>query len=266
MRKICLALTFVSVISISVSAQSALSQGEAYLSILFDNSFRFDTAYVPALKEETVVFDVENAWKNWKTVQNFTYGKDRGSLPMISDLNSLHPYFRDKIHELIRNCKAQGIELMVVETFRTHAKQAEYFGMGRKYTRSRGGKSKHQYGLAVDVVPVVNGVAQWDNIRLWRRVGIAGERLGLKWGGRWKAPFDPAHFEWTGGTTTTYLSRGGQPVIPKTKVELYPCLEEETALLEKYWQAWEVEQAVSARSSRAGNAKRSAPSASGVKP
>ena len=32
-------------------------------------------------------------------------------------------------------------------------------GMGRKYTNSAGGKSKHQYGLAVDVVPIVNGTA-----------------------------------------------------------------------------------------------------------
>ena len=58
-------------------------------------------------------------------------------------------------------------------------------GMGRKYTRSGGGKSKHQYGLAVDVVPIVNGEAQWDNLALWK-IGVVGERLGLRWGGRWR--------------------------------------------------------------------------------
>jgi hypothetical protein len=246
MRRIYLAIAIFCGISTVAKAQSGISADNAYLNTLFDVTFPFDTATITASISETT-FDVENAWKAWTTVENFTYGKDRGSLPMIADLNSLHPYFRDRVHELINACKAQGIELAVVESFRTHAKQSEYFGMGRKYTRSKGGKSKHQYGLAVDVVPVVDGVAQWDDIRLWRRIGVIGERMGLRWGGRWKAPYDPAHFEWTGGTTTTYLSKGMLPPIPRTKLAQYPCLAEELEQLTKYWEAWEIEQAVTAR-------------------
>jgi hypothetical protein len=230
----------------TVQCQAQVAENDAYLSSLFDKEVRFDTAsLLPSFVEAS--FDVENAWKGWTIVENFTYGKDRGSLPMIADLHSLHPYFRDRVLELIKACKAQGIELAVVESFRTHAKQSEYFGMGRKYTRSKGGKSKHQYGLAVDVVPVVRGVAQWDDVRLWKRVGVIGERLGLRWGGRWKAPYDPAHFEWTGGTTTTHLAKGMLPLIPKSKLALYPCLDEEIERLTKYWEAWEIEQAVTAR-------------------
>jgi len=208
MRRIYLAIAIFCGISTVVKAQSGISADNAYLNTLFDVTFPFDTATITASISETT-FDVENAWKAWTTVENFTYGKDRGSLPMIADLNSLHPYFRDRVHELINACKAQGIELAVVESFRTHAKQSEYFGMGRKYTRSKGGKSKHQYGLAVDVVPVVDGVAQWDDIRLWRRIGVIGERMGLRWGGRWKAPYDPAHFEWTGGRVVICRGRFG---------------------------------------------------------
>lgn len=264
MKKICLALLFYCVITWGSYAQTnPTTTGDQYLAVLFERSFLFDTASYGMKTEEEVEFDIEEAWKGWKTVENYTYGKDRGSLPMIADLKSLHPYFRDQIEELIRVCKAQGIELAIVESFRTHAKQAEYFGMGRKYTRSKGGKSKHQYGLAVDVVPVVDGAAVWENTYLWRKIGLTGERLGLRWGGRWRAPYDPAHFEWTGGMTTTHLSRGGQPLLPKSKAALYPCLEEETALLEKYWEAWEIEQAVTARN---GNFKRPSPLASGTKP
>jgi hypothetical protein len=119
--------------------------------------------------------------------------------------------------------------------------------MGRKYTRSKGGKSKHQYGLAVDLVPIVDSVAVWDNTALWRQIGVTGEKLGLRWGGRWRAPYDPAHFEWTGGVSTYHLSNGALPYIPKSQSVQYPCIEEEVALLQKYWEAWEVEQAVSAR-------------------
>ncbi len=238
---------------ISVLLKPAVAQdAEAYLNALLSTEAVFDTTAFVALEAESEVTmaEREDVWKAWQTVENFTYGKDRGSLPMIADLNSLHPYFRDRIAELIEVCKAQGIELAVVESYRTHAKQAEYFGMGRKYTRSKGGNSKHQYGLAVDVVPVIDGKAVWENHALWRKIGVNGERLGLRWGGRWRAPYDPAHFEWSGGITTTQLAKGMLPAIPRSKSSLYPCLEEEIKKLQEYWEAWETEQAVMASSAK----------------
>jgi hypothetical protein len=160
---------------------------------------------------------------------------------MITDLNSLHPYFRDQVTELIARCKAKGIELAIVETFRTHAKQREYKNMGRKYTTSRAGQSKHQYGLAIDVVPVVNSKPVWNNASLWRKIGITGERLGLRWGGRWNDPYDPGHFEWTGGLTSRHLSAGRFPVRADF-AERYPCLDEDLKTLQNYWAQWEASQ------------------------
>ena len=188
--------------------------------------------------------DTVNGWRNWQTIENYTYGKDRGEMPMIIELHALHPYFRDRVIQLINACKQQGIELSVVESYRTHAKQHEYKSMGTKYTRSGAGKSKHQYGLAVDLVPIVDSVAVWDNIALWKKIGVAGEKLGLRWGGRWKRPYDPGHFEWTGGVTTTQLSVGKQPNISE---DLYPCMEEDLRLLRKYWKEWELSQSSFAR-------------------
>lgn len=182
----------------------------------------------------------EDAWKQWALVENYTFGKNRGSIPMIADLQSLHPYFRDKVLELIRVCKSKGIELAVVETYRTRAKQNEYKAMGRKYTRAAAGSSKHQYGLAVDIVPVKDTVILWNNIALWRKVGVIGERLGLRWGGRWRRPFDPAHFEWTGGVGTYHLAQGNFPVVPKA--HHYPCIEDDLKELQRHWKAWEIEQ------------------------
>src|SRR5690348_9634878 len=54
-----------------------------------------------------VEIDTASAWQEWSIVQNYSFGKDRGSMPMITDLNALHPYFRDKIVELIAKCKSQ---------------------------------------------------------------------------------------------------------------------------------------------------------------
>ncbi|MBP9927149.1 MAG: M15 family metallopeptidase [Cyclobacteriaceae bacterium] len=197
------------------------------------------------------VLETIDNWKNWKTVENYTFGKDRGNLTMIADLNALHPYFREKIITLINLCKAKGIELAVVESFRTHSKQNEYKYMGKRYTRTGGGGSKHQYGLAVDVVPVVDSVAQWDNAKLWRRVGAVGEQLGLRWGGRWKELYDPGHFEWSGGLSSYHLANGLFPKVPKSS--LYPCLEEELVELVENWKAWEAEQSIIARKPRTDN-------------
>ncbi len=192
------------------------------------------------LPRPEIVMDTVDTWKKWRVVENYSFGKDRGSIPMITELNALHPYFRDKIIELIQICKSKGITLTVVETFRTRSKQNEYKSMGKKYTRSGGGLSKHQYGLAVDLVPVVDSVADWDNAALWRKIGVVGEKLGLRWGGRWKKPYDPGHFEWTGGLSTYHFASGLFPPIPVK--ENYPCVEDDLRELKSHWAAWETEQ------------------------
>lgn len=196
------------------------------------------------LPAAVVIAHEEEAWQNWMTVQNYAYGKDRGNLEMIADLNALHPVFRDKITTLIRQCKAKGITLAVVETYRTPAKQNEYKSMGKKYTRSSGGKSKHQYGLAADIVPIIDSVAVWDNMALWRKIGVMGERLGLRWGGRWRHIFDPGHFEWTGGLSTAQLANGNYPQPPSVH---YPCLDEDIRQLQRYWSSWEASQSLITR-------------------
>ena len=188
----------------------------------------------PELVDALHPFD---AWRQWSVVENYAFGQDRGMLTMITDLDALHPFFRDKVRELIVRCKKQGIELAVVETYRTHAKQNEYRSMGKNYTNSSGGKSKHQYGLAVDVVPVVKGNAVWNNANLWRKVGMTGEKLGLRWGGRWRRPYDPGHFEWTGGLTSVHLASGLLPAIPEAK---YPCIHEDINFLRQCWGEWEL--------------------------
>jgi len=230
-------------LSILGQAQTVLHESAPYPS----EHQQLVTALIQSLtpKVETPAVIFPDGWENWNTVENYTFGKDRGSLPMIADLEALHPFFRDKISQLITICKAKGIELALVETYRTHAKQNEYKSMGKKYTRSGGGHSKHQYGLAVDVVPIVDSIAQWDDTKLWKKVGTVGEQLGLRWGGRWRNPYDPGHFEWTGGLSSYHLSNGLLPRMPNSYHN--PCLEEELAELNEGWQAWEAEQATIAR-------------------
>lgn len=245
------ALIFIfSLLSLSLTAQGLKHFYPIHFSHLFEPAIDPEKVIQEALILDSIKYahtkifapeDTVNGWMNWATVENYTFGKNRGDMPMIADPLALHPYFRDKVLLLIAKCKAKGIELSFVETYRTHAKQAEYKGMGKKFTSSGAGRSKHQYGLAVDVVPIVNDSAVWHDKILWRKIGVIGEQLGLRWGGRWKHPYDPGHFEWSGGLKGTELAAGVAPYIPK-KDQLYPCLEEDLKILKKFWDAWEAQQ------------------------
>jgi hypothetical protein len=100
-------------------------------------------ALVSDIEPETLfTVDTANAWTGWSYVENFAFGKDRGDLPMITDLKALHPYFRDRIIALIEACKAKGIELAIVESYRTPSKQHEYKTHGQKVHELRSGKIK----------------------------------------------------------------------------------------------------------------------------
>lgn len=234
---------FCSVLVPPTFAQKAVSLHEEHLAAVFLRPISFDTASV---NKEPLTLDTADLWKSWKTVGNYQFGKNRGTLPMIADLDALHPFFRDQVIELFRVCKSMGIELAVVESYRTKAKQAEYYAMGRQYTSTTGGHSRHQYGMAVDVVPIVDSVAVWNDKRLWKKIGIAGEQLGMRWGGRWRVLYDPGHFEWSGGVSRQELANGLLPEIPPSMSDRYPELGADLKRLQRGWNAWEVEQSMSA--------------------
>lgn len=65
-------------------------------------------------------------------------------------------------------------------------------------------KSNHIGGRAVDLVPYINGVVEWDNsgkLGLWPRIAKAMKtaaaelQIGIVWGGDWKSFVDRPHFE-----------------------------------------------------------------------
>lgn len=113
-------------------------------------------------------------------------------------LNDLHPSFRPFAVELLARLTEAGIQVVIVDTLRTPAEHAVNLVNGT----SKAKRSKHLDGLAIDVAPY----EQWNlhgpdklqwNTRdpVWQRIGEIGERLGLRWGGRWIDPHDPGHFE-----------------------------------------------------------------------
>lgn len=112
----------------------------------------------------------------------------------VNDLAILHPAFRNKVVRLLHEAAKQGIELEVIETYRTPERQNHLRRQG--FSMLHGGKSKHQHYIAVDVVPVKFGWYMWHDKELWRKIGKIGEAQGLFWGGRWKRFRDYPHFEY----------------------------------------------------------------------
>lgn len=68
----------------------------------------------------------------------------------------------------------------------------------------------HNFGLAIDIVPIENGKLNWETNN-WDIIGRIGESRGLEWGGRWKF-FDRPHFQNLQGRTLQQLR-----TLPKKK-------------------------------------------------
>lgn len=96
-----------------------------------------------------------------------------------------------------------GIYLRVVQALRTFEEQDRLYQQGRTtpgsiVTNAPAGHSYHNYGLAFDVVPIVNGAADWDTPH-WDLIGKVGKSYGFEWGGDWTTILDRPHFQQTYG-------------------------------------------------------------------
>jgi len=103
------------------------------------------------------------------------------------------------VAQLIFWCKSRGYKVTGGELFRTAYQQAEYIRKGYSSTKH----SKHLKRLAIDLNIWVDGVSMWkfsDEKLLKQVLQPIGDyweslRVGNVWGGNWKVPFDPGHFQ-----------------------------------------------------------------------
>lgn len=132
------------------------------------------------------------------------------------DVNDLDPRVATKCLALIDACRDAGIDLIVTSTYRDSESQDAIYAQGRTkpgpiVTKAKSGQSWHNYRLAFDVVPVVNGKAVWNDATLWNKIGRLGVAVGLEWAGNWTRFKEMAHFQWTGGLTLKDLQAGKRP-------------------------------------------------------
>ena len=135
-------------------------------------------------------------------------------------IEDLHPYVAKLCRAFVAACKKEGIDILITSTWRDNESQNALYAQGRtkpgkKVTNAKAGQSFHNYKLAFDFVPIVNGKAQWNDLATFKRAGAIGERLGLDWAGRWVSFKELAHLQWSGGLSLAQLRAGKKPVEPK---------------------------------------------------
>jgi peptidoglycan L-alanyl-D-glutamate endopeptidase CwlK len=128
-------------------------------------------------------------------------------------LEDLHPKVKTLCEQFIASCAKHNIDVLITSTYRDAESQNALYAQGRAtagkiVTNAKGGQSFHNWKVAFDFVPIVNGKAQWMDADLFNKCGEIGESVGLEWAGRWKKFKEMAHFQYTYGLTLADFQAG----------------------------------------------------------
>lgn len=123
----------------------------------------------------------------------------------------LHPKIREAVTAAVENCNfvlTGRAKVRIAQGLRTFEEQDALYKQRPRVTKAKGGQSIHNYGLAVDIVLIIDGTeASWDTKKDWDQdkqsdwmecVAVF-KKHGFKWGGNWVTFKDMPHFEMTFG-------------------------------------------------------------------
>lgn len=117
----------------------------------------------------------------------------------LDRIETLHPLYRTLFYEFYKEIdgivKINGF-WRVVQGYRTFAEQDELYAQGRTksgiiVTKAKGGQSLHNYGLAVDIMGILNNK---ELINPTNEVVKISKKYNLEWGGEWTTK-DMPHFQ-----------------------------------------------------------------------
>jgi peptidoglycan L-alanyl-D-glutamate endopeptidase CwlK len=131
----------------------------------------------------------------------------------MAKIDTLNEDFKAQVLILIEALeKSTGIEWVIVQARRTIAYQDSLYNRptdkidndrdgkideaDEKVTNARGGQSPHNFGDAIDFVPLKDGKEWWDAPKkYWEALGELAEGMGLTWGGHFTSLKDNPHVE-----------------------------------------------------------------------
>ncbi|KPK79765.1 MAG: hypothetical protein AMS25_11480 [Gemmatimonas sp. SM23_52] len=106
-------------------------------------------------------------------------------------IEKLHPDVQAAARLFINLADLGGVRLRVTEGYRGLEEQNAAYQAGA--SNAMFGQSYHNYGLAIDVVEMVNGLPNWDAD--WDAIGALGKGLGFEWSGEWTSFAEEGHFQ-----------------------------------------------------------------------
>ena len=134
-------------------------------------------------------------------------------------LDSLSSDFKPLVFALLARLTEGGVPVLIVQTSRTLEEHETNLANGTsRVSRSKhlprrlrgliSGSAEDDKADAIDLVPFevfqLHGADKlaWSEtatpeaLAAFAAIGVIGEGLGLRWGGRWRSPHDPGHVEW----------------------------------------------------------------------
>ena len=99
--------------------------------------------------------------------------------------DGLQPDFKEKVIRWYEECREEGIKILVYCGYRSNEDQEKLYKQGRstkgkKITNARAGQSFHNYGRAIDFVPVKSGESSWDDTASYIKAQRIGKEFGLR--------------------------------------------------------------------------------------
>jgi peptidoglycan L-alanyl-D-glutamate endopeptidase CwlK len=145
-----------------------------------------------------------------------------GDAITLKRIQLLHPALRDEVSELyaeIEERLTSRSSCRFTHTLRTFKEQDELYAIGRTkpgriVTNAKGGKSWHNYGMAIDIVLLIGGGVSWDISKDfdgdgkadWAEVVQVFKEFGWEAGIDWKFR-DAPHFQKTLGLTINEMHK-----------------------------------------------------------
>lgn len=122
----------------------------------------------------------------------------------LERIKTAHPKVRTELEAQYIECNEllpTNCTLRFAFVYRSPQEQDELFNKRPKVTNARGWQSIHNYGLAFDIVLIVDGKAVWVINPQWKKVADYFKSKGWEWGGDWTSFKDAPHFQKTFGLT-----------------------------------------------------------------
>ena len=116
----------------------------------------------------------------------------------LERINTAHPKLRSALLENYKEVSAllpPNVMLRFAYVYRTPEEQSKLFKQRPKVTNANSWQSIHNYGLAFDIVLIIDGKASWNVGKEWKMIANFFKSKGWEWGGDWIKFKDAPHFQ-----------------------------------------------------------------------